>query len=77
MNTASHPLSLGQRATARAFLVGNRIETSGLERSDVLSTLPLSFRAGANGPFPGGAGDSDERFGNAISGEREYADTVL
>jgi uncharacterized Rmd1/YagE family protein len=49
MNTASHPLSIGQRATARALLVGNRIETSGLERSDLLSALPLSFRAGANG----------------------------
>src|SRR5215472_13420941 len=48
MDTTSHPL-LGQRATARALLVGNRIETGGLERSDVLSTLPLSFRAGANG----------------------------
>jgi uncharacterized Rmd1/YagE family protein len=49
MNTVSTPLSIGERATARALLVGNRIETSGLERSDVLSTLPLSFRAGANG----------------------------
>ena len=49
MNTASHPLSIGRRTTARALLVGNRIETSGLERSDVLFTQPLSFRAGANG----------------------------
>src|ERR1700739_4975961 len=48
METAAHPL-IAQRATARALLVGNRIETAGLERSDVLSTLPLSFRAGANG----------------------------
>jgi uncharacterized Rmd1/YagE family protein len=49
MNAASQPLLLGPRATARALLLGNRIETAGLERSDVLSTLPLSFRAGANG----------------------------
>jgi uncharacterized Rmd1/YagE family protein len=48
METAAHPL-IAQRATARALLVGNRIETAGLERSDVLSTLPLSFRAGGNG----------------------------
>src|SRR5579864_9062745 len=48
MDTIAHPL-IGQRATARALLVGNRIETAGLERSDVLSTLPLSFRAGGNG----------------------------
>jgi uncharacterized Rmd1/YagE family protein len=48
MDIASHPI-VGQRTTARALLVGNRIETAGLERSDVLSTLPLSFRAGANG----------------------------
>ena len=48
MEPALHPL-IGKRATARALLVGNRIETAGLERSDVLSTLPLSFRAGGNG----------------------------
>jgi uncharacterized Rmd1/YagE family protein len=39
----------GDRVTARALLVGDRIDTAGLERSDVLSTIPLSFRAGANG----------------------------
>jgi uncharacterized Rmd1/YagE family protein len=35
--------------TARALLIGDRINTSGLERSDVYSTAPLSFRAGRNG----------------------------
>jgi uncharacterized Rmd1/YagE family protein len=40
---------VGQQTTARALLVGDRIDTAGLERSDVLSTTPLSFRAGANG----------------------------
>jgi uncharacterized Rmd1/YagE family protein len=39
----------GDRVTARALLVGDRIDTAGLERSDVLSTAPLSFRAGAKG----------------------------
>jgi uncharacterized Rmd1/YagE family protein len=37
------------QTTARALLVGDRLETAGLERSDVLSTNPLAFRAGANG----------------------------
>jgi uncharacterized Rmd1/YagE family protein len=39
----------GDRVTARALLVGDRIDTAGLERSDVISTAPLSFRAGAKG----------------------------
>jgi uncharacterized Rmd1/YagE family protein len=39
----------GDRVTARALLVGDRIDTAGLERSDVISTAPLSFRAGARG----------------------------
>ncbi len=32
--------------TARAVLLGERIDTAGLERRDALSTSPLSFRAG-------------------------------
>lgn len=39
----------GDRVTARALLVGDRIDAAGLERSDVLSTAPLAFPAGANG----------------------------
>jgi uncharacterized Rmd1/YagE family protein len=39
----------GDRVTARALLVGDRIDTAGLERSDVLSSAPLSFRAGTKG----------------------------
>jgi uncharacterized Rmd1/YagE family protein len=39
----------GQRHTVRALLVGERIETAGLERNDVLSTVPLAFRAGERG----------------------------
>lgn len=41
--------ALGPRVLVRALLVGDRIETAGLERSDTLSSLPLAFRAGANG----------------------------
>lgn len=35
--------------TARALLIGDRITTAGLERSDVYSTAPLSFRVGSSG----------------------------
>ncbi len=45
-NVASEPF---KRLTARALLVGDRIDTSGLERPDVISTAPLAFRAGAEG----------------------------
>jgi uncharacterized Rmd1/YagE family protein len=37
------------RATARALLLGERIDTAGLERSDVISTAPLAFRIGTGG----------------------------
>lgn len=35
--------------TARAVLLGERIDTAGLERRDALSATPLAFRVGANG----------------------------
>lgn len=35
------------RLTARAMLLGERIDTAGLERSDLINTTPLAFRAGA------------------------------
>jgi uncharacterized Rmd1/YagE family protein len=35
--------------TARAVLLGERIDTAGLERQDALSAHPLAFRVGANG----------------------------
>lgn len=44
-----NPATFGSKVTVRAVLVGDRIDTAGLERSDTLSTLPLAFRAGANG----------------------------
>jgi uncharacterized Rmd1/YagE family protein len=37
------------RLTARALLLGERIDTAGLERSDVISTTPLAFRIGPSG----------------------------
>jgi uncharacterized Rmd1/YagE family protein len=37
------------RKKVRALLLGDRIDTSGLERTDVLSTAPLAFRAGRDG----------------------------
>jgi uncharacterized Rmd1/YagE family protein len=35
--------------TARALLLGERIDTAGLERSDLISSVPLAFRVGSNG----------------------------
>jgi uncharacterized Rmd1/YagE family protein len=37
------------RKKARAILLGDRIDTSGLEQTDVLATAPLAFRAGKDG----------------------------
>ena len=37
------------RFTARALLVGDRIDTTGLERPDMLASLPLAFRVGSAG----------------------------
>src|ERR1700730_3553950 len=37
------------RVTARALLLGERIDTAGLERSDVIATSPLAFRVGGAG----------------------------
>lgn len=37
------------RLPARALLLGERIDTAGLERSDVISTAPLAFKVGASG----------------------------
>ena len=34
---------------ARALLLGERIDTVGLERSDLLATMPMTFRAGRDG----------------------------
>jgi uncharacterized Rmd1/YagE family protein len=37
------------RCNARALLLGERIDTAGLERSDVISVAPLAFRVGTAG----------------------------
>jgi len=37
------------RLTARALLVGDRIDTAGLERPDMIAATPLAFRVGATG----------------------------
>jgi len=37
------------RLTARALIVGERIDTGGLERPDTISILPLAFRVGEQG----------------------------
>src|SRR5258707_11144927 len=46
------PLPIPQvaaRLTARVLLLGERIDTAGLERSDLISTNPLAFPVGDNG----------------------------
>ena len=37
------------RITVRALLLGDRIDSQGLERDDVLATMPLTFRVGSDG----------------------------
>jgi uncharacterized Rmd1/YagE family protein len=44
--TPAPPESPTARVTARALLLGERIDTAGLERSDVIATTPLTFRVG-------------------------------
>src|SRR5271166_1060673 len=53
---ALHPMAdpmpipqVAARLTARALLLGERIDTAGLERSDLISTTPLAFRVGSSG----------------------------
>ena len=46
---APDPTMPAVRRKVRALLLGDRIDTSGLERTDVLSTAPLAFRAGKEG----------------------------
>jgi uncharacterized Rmd1/YagE family protein len=43
------PAAATTRPTARALLLGERIDTAGLERSDVISTTPLAFKVGPSG----------------------------
>ena len=48
MDQASKSPLGGTRTTARAFFVSERLNASGLERGDVLSTTPLAFRVNQN-----------------------------
>ena len=43
---AARPSETPTRVTARALIVGERIDTAGLERPDMISSLPLAFRVG-------------------------------
>ena len=43
------PVTALTRLTARALIVGERIDTAGLERPDMISSLPLAFRVGGRG----------------------------
>ena len=43
------PVPRPHRITIRALLLGERIDTVGLERNDTLSRVPLAFRTGENG----------------------------
>ena len=49
MNAPSPPVPAVQasRMTARAFLLGERLDTANLERSDIIATNPLAFRVGS------------------------------
>jgi uncharacterized Rmd1/YagE family protein len=50
MESAAPAIQLAiNRKKVRALLLGDRIDTSGLEKSDVLSTAPLAFRVGQDG----------------------------
>src|SRR5262245_31259397 len=49
VTTAATTATSKRQLTARALLLGERIDVAGLERSDVISTTPLAFRAGNGG----------------------------
>jgi uncharacterized Rmd1/YagE family protein len=48
-NSPSAVLPEKRRVTARALLLGDRIDAAGLERADMISATPLAFHAGATG----------------------------
>jgi uncharacterized Rmd1/YagE family protein len=49
MTDEARPSKTPIRLTARALIVGERIDTAGLERPDMISSLPLAFRVGPTG----------------------------
>src|SRR5262245_18771464 len=48
-STALSASTAKRQLTARALLLGERIDLAGLERSDLISATPLAFRAGQEG----------------------------
>jgi uncharacterized Rmd1/YagE family protein len=48
-SVASSASAASARLTARALLLAERIDTAGLERSDMISAAPLAFRIGPSG----------------------------
>jgi len=52
MTQASKSPLGGSRITARAFSVADRINTSGLERGDVLATATIYWATQTIGAFP-------------------------
>ncbi|MBM3578391.1 MAG: RMD1 family protein [Alphaproteobacteria bacterium] len=49
INSPAAAATSRQALTARALLLGERIDTDGLERADLVSTAPLAFHAGQSG----------------------------
>ncbi len=49
VSTLAPPRPAAMRVTARALALGERLDASGLERSDMLSSSPLAFRVGTSG----------------------------
>jgi uncharacterized Rmd1/YagE family protein len=49
MNSPATMTLIPHTLTARALLLGERIDTEGLERADLVSTAPLAFRVGQSG----------------------------
>ena len=46
---ATDETNAAMRVTARAILLGQRLDTAGLERSDMISSAPLAFTVGSTG----------------------------
>src|SRR5262245_33425315 len=49
LSSALNASTTKRQLTARALLLGERIDLAGLERSDLISTTPLAFRVGTDG----------------------------
>lgn len=49
MTDAAPAVTAPIRLTVRALIVGERIDTAGLERPDTISLMPLAFRVGGQG----------------------------